>query len=55
LNFPNGNRRSRRILIQHALERVGLTIDWKWFSDNRELYEEPDGLEDLLELAVHPA
>ncbi|HVX46338.1 MAG TPA: hypothetical protein VHC49_20770 [Mycobacteriales bacterium] len=52
LQFHDGNRRSRRILVQHALERVGLSIDWKWFRDNRERYETADGLKELLDLAV---
>lgn len=47
-----GNISSLRVLIQHALARVGLSIDWKWFGHDGEAYQTAADLGDLFDLAV---
>lgn len=38
-SFGDGNNTlARRVLVQHALARAGLTIDWKWFDLELEPY-----------------
>jgi fido (protein-threonine AMPylation protein) len=45
------NARSRRVLIQHALDRIGLTIDWKWLGAD-ESYRTAADLEECFDLAI---
>lgn len=47
-----GNISSLRVLIQHALDRVGLSIDWKWLGHDGEAYQTAGDLADLFDLAV---
>lgn len=50
--YDGGNDCARRVLIQHALERIGLTIDWKWVGPDDEAYAPADELRDRFDLAV---
>ena len=40
------------MLIQHALESVGLTIDWKWLGLEDENFTNADDLVELFERAI---
>ncbi|MGY0388050.1 hypothetical protein ACWZJV_13865 [Nocardioides sp. WG-D5] len=49
----DGDTHARRVFVQHALERAGLRIDWKWFDLALEPYSSTgDNRRELFERAV---